>query len=718
MANADTHYDPHAANGSSKASAGSCGSPTSIYREAYSYLDEDDPIEGVPDIALRTGSVHTSRPADNIHMADLYTQSALTADISVPTTAAAKIPLPSEIPIVGDLVVTNSSFTSSPPSLSPTGQFAQNSPNSIISLPISDQPPCAPSPPSNDNTFKYSVWDMPANSEATSSPSPTASSAIVLGAPITSPLPPPQSSYGSSSGRPSLSAPILEPIHYSVDTYQILRNLFNNPLFCDLTLTVGESQFHTHRGILAQQCAYFQEVFAARRALDPTAEIRHLDLNQGGPVPFWVRPSALAMPTLSQVGISDKEGITRECKQEDDGNPQQSDPSTPPSEREGATTMLPILKETGVALSDVQPLPVSQTPKQDSDSERNSVSPPLQKTPPLLPSCFGATLPIDMETLLKSSLHARHFGIFLALIYGVQTTQQIALEDLLPVLHITHAFRGPSYLLISLGHRLVEQHQHRHYHSNDRNTSLTSSPTSSCSATLSSYPNSSNDHADNPLVTPDSWPSLIRFADYYSLDTIRLWAIEWASHDRRLWNTAVGCLELDDYKIFLRGIRSEPIRVKNELLLVFLAFHYQNRENDRTDTCRSKGAVGTSSLVIASPDQSVNDPTSMATMTLRTPTTNGNDNLLHSSSCVSSSLSRKVSITASGTRGGCGRASYRAHHQNHSHGTNMLSVSPLQQLSRMHTIRSLRMDRVNRAMAWMRRLKVECECDDDRALLE
>ncbi|KAG0233488.1 hypothetical protein BGW42_007445 [Actinomortierella wolfii] len=608
MANADTHYDPHAANGSSIASAGSCGSPTSIYREAYSYLDEDDPSEGVPGIALRTG-------------------------------------------------------------------------------------------------------------EATASPSPIAPSAIVLGAPITSPPPPPQSSYGSYSGRSSLSAPVLEPIHYSVDTNQILRNLFNNPLFCDLTLTVGESQFHTHRGILAQQCAYFQEVFAARRALDPTAEIRHLDLNLEGPVPFWVRPSTLAMPTLSQVGISDKEEITRECKQDNDGNPQQSDPSTPPSEREGATTTLPTFKVAGVALSDVQPLSVSQTSKQDSDCELNSVSPPLPRTPPLLPSCFGATLPIDMETLLKSSLHARHFGIFLALIYGVQTPQQVALEDLLPVLHITHAFRGPSHLLVSLGHRLVEQHQHPHYHSNGKNSSITSSPTSSCSASLS-YPNNSNDHADNPLVTPDSWPSLIRFADYYGLDTIHHWAIEWASHDRRLWNTAVGCLDLDDYKIFLRGIRNEPSRVKNELLLVFLAFHYQNRENDRTDTCRTKGAVGTSSFVIASPDQSMNDPTSVATMTIRTPSTNGNDNLLHPSSCVSSSLSRKVSITASGTRGGCGRASYRAHHQNHSHGANMLSVSPLQQLSRMHTIRSLRMDRVNRAMAWMSRLKVECECDDDRALLE
>ncbi|KAG0263913.1 hypothetical protein DFQ27_001565 [Actinomortierella ambigua] len=777
---------PMAANGSSSASIRSSNSSVSIYREAKATLDDDSRSIGDSDCAVRTGSVHATQPTDNIHMTDLYALSHLRSEVasmvSVPTLASAPSNLPSDAPMLGDFAAPRLA-PSSPASVNTSDTpLARTAHPRTLSPPINEHPPILESVSDNDESSAEHrpLGAHSVNDHATPSLSPKPSTALSTSVIATAPAPS-SSSIDHIAGRSSMPLhPSLAPIHYGVDAFQLLRNLFNNPLYSDLTLTVGDSHFYVHRGILAQQSAYFQDMFVARRTQDPTSEMRHLDITHG-PIPFSKSSTSTLTSTPGMLALSEsrtgsahpESAPDQECGQ--GSRDESSGPNQHRHEDEaGMPSPTPVDKfgvATSVALSDDASVREAKTGAlKQSEGNLPQSTPSLAATattqpqPPALAPSTAASWPIDMETLIKSSLLARHFGLFLALMYGIQTTHQLALEDLLPTLHITHAFRGPARLLTSLAHRLIELHQSQHHHRHHSSGRPPSAPALSSAANdnnrkalepLSSPPISSrgNPHHDaTPLATPDSWPSLIRFADYYGLDSVRRWAIAWASHDRRLWNTAVGCLDLDDYKLFLRGIRQEPAHVKNDLLLVFLAYHYQDRERER-DRDRSGNTTSaaletrppafpnmTAMDITIAPNDSSTSTSSSSSSSLHSPSFSSSmafsnpkytDPSHSSPPTISSPLSRKGSLTTTCNGGGSlvGRVpSIRSHyhhlhhnsHRYHHHhsSTSLSSFSPLQQLSRVRSIRSLRMDRVDRAKAWTRRLKVECECDDDRTVLD
>ncbi|KAF9974593.1 hypothetical protein BGZ73_001991 [Actinomortierella ambigua] len=715
--------DTAAAGRPFNASIRSSSSSTSIYREASSSL-EDLGTGGDSGSVIWTRSVHATRPTNSIHMADFYMlphiQSEVASMVYVPVTA-------SEAPILGDIIASSPAHSSPIMAHTSVAPSTQTTPHTLSS-PINEHPFTPEFASDSDQSTEHrardtkGILDYAAHTLSANSSIQLSSNSIVA-------VPLQSSSNDTEMASSTAFFPSLKSVHYGVDAFQLLRNLFNNPLYSDLTLVVGDSQFYVHRGLLAQQSGYFQDLFVARRAQDPAVYMRHLDMTQG-PVLF----------SRSSIWVHEKPASNHEGDQKCDDSP--SDPCRTREKCKVLTPSSSSVEENGVntsdALSDEAQV---QSAAATAFSSMETTEP--QPLPPALTPSTATSWPIDMETLTKSSFPARHFGLFLALIYGVQTAHQLAFDDILPVLHTTHAFRGPTRLQTSLAHCLIERHHQHHYRASSPSPTLTSSGernTSKSNPTHASTLRGKHSHHNTtPFVTADCWPSLIRFADHYGLSTVRHWAIAWASHDRRLWNTAVGCLDLEDYKLFLRGIRNEPAQVKNDLLLVFLAYHYQELDRERDRSASSAAAtsiadlsdVATVTTTDPSPAISSSSPPSTSSPSLCSVTPFGIQYADDHPTFVSSSpLGHRHSVASTNRGSNVGHTpSLRSHsntnyhHHHHLHrfhhtASSPAILSPLQQLSRVRSIRSLRMSRVDRAKAWMRRLKVECECDDDKTVLD
>lgn len=154
---------------------------------------------------------------------------------------------------------------------------------------------------------------------------------------------------------------------------------------------------------------------------------------------------------------------------------------------------------------------------------------------------------------------AHDFAIFLQLLYGILTPEAVQDLDLLPVFRICYLYDVPGLVSV-LSQRIFK----------------------------------------SLVLSVNTWPSLIRFSENYCLKHLKGQSLEYASRHREIWCLAVEMLDLEDFKIVLRGIRTEDTAVpsstsivtqerpqemifatttraiKDELLMMYLLVHYQN----------------------------------------------------------------------------------------------------------------------------------------------
>ncbi|KAF9927367.1 hypothetical protein BGZ67_007543 [Mortierella alpina] len=358
---------------------------------------------------------------------------------------------------------------------------------------------------------------------------------------------------------------------YMTDAATVVRRLFNNPLYSDLALSVDETTFRVHRGILAEHCAYFRKLFDNARSRNPTTEIKRVDCTFK-PVAVE-RARQVKIARAKKVDHGKKVGETspsrgrEEChggsEFTSDGGGKMDRRDMPANSSEGNTkdttsNTLSLAetrvnadmtaKESGSTLSDNSSSwhseesqrnapPASSSSRSSTENlKEGAVSEPLSAT-----ETFTAMFMSDERSMGYTS---HHFALFLQQLYGILEPSELDLVDLLPVLRIGYLYGVPGLITV-LADRIF----------------------------------------DSLRLSVETWPAAIRFADRYQLQDIRRRALEHASADKSLWKIAVEMLSLEDFKVFLRGIgqtgvgrdyKAEDLRgVKDELLMMFLLVHYQ-----------------------------------------------------------------------------------------------------------------------------------------------
>ncbi|KAF8945000.1 hypothetical protein BGZ47_003390 [Haplosporangium gracile] len=400
--------------------------------------------------------------------------------------------------------------------------------------------------------------------------------------PPSSPPPPPPPLL--PAGSPPMRVPAKRivpkpPSAFMTDAASLLRRLFNDPLYSDTDLSVDDTTFHAHRGVLAEHCSYFREFFTNARAQEPTTEIRHLDCSYA-PITFERgRPFSIAQVDSDDDSIlgaaagpparlharrdcpaQDLEGGGNVLRSEDDedglcfadvGNSSSIDRHHNPIGPSKASSQQNHQRPTDPMRSraDSPPSGSKLDPKANAHpSTLNSPSPPTSVTSDDEPitSFSAAFVAADKRSVGYTSYH---FTCFLQIIYGLLHPLHLHQDDLLAVFRIAYIYGFPG--LVNL---------------------------------------LSDKICDTLDLTTETWPCLVRFSELFCLNDIKRRALRHASETRELWTVAVATLGLDDFKVFLRGIdQSEGEKVltrsqgqgvdlrglKDELLMMFLLAHYQ-----------------------------------------------------------------------------------------------------------------------------------------------
>ncbi|KAF9327455.1 hypothetical protein BG006_009237, partial [Podila minutissima] len=362
-----------------------------------------------------------------------------------------------------------------------------------------------------------------------------------------------------------LSNPLttLETVPGMVNPAIVLQRLFNNPLYSDLALTVNDTTFHVHRGILAEQCSYFRRLFEDARSRNPTTEIKKIDCSYKHVSHKQVAKErdliethgededeveTLAAPPHEPQDhrrvASLRTGKFQPANNEADDDEKQFDADAEdavqdhPSGTKAAKAACPDSR----VLKTTQSLPPKDngTPPDSSSSHHPQL---LQEDLHLEP--FPDLGSNTSRAILAVGYTPQHFALFLQILYGLQPASTLKDSDLLPVFRIAHVY-GLTWLISLLGAQIFQR------------------------LTLSA----------------ETWAPILQFAKRYQLDTIRQRTIEYASQHRALWTLAVETLSLDDFKVFLRAIHQKDAAasggggggggVKDELLMIFLLVHYQD----------------------------------------------------------------------------------------------------------------------------------------------
>ncbi|KAG0040124.1 hypothetical protein BGZ82_004987 [Podila clonocystis] len=370
--------------------------------------------------------------------------------------------------------------------------------------------------------------------------------------------------------------PALETVPGMVSPCVVLQRLFNNPLYSDLALTVNETTFHVHRGILAEQCSYFRHLFENARSLDPTTEIKMINCSYKH-VSHDLAPKErdlveihgeeqdeVETPTATNHELQDRTRVaslrTRKFQSnndvDDDEKQFDADVENKAQDHPSGTNAAIASRPESHVPRTTQPLPLKAngTPSESSFSHHTRR---LQEdfSLEIFPHLRSNT---DHE-ILTVGYTAQHFALFLQILYGIQSAATLKDSDLLPVFRISHVYEL-SWLVALLAAQIFQR------------------------LTLSA----------------ETWEPTLQFAERYQLDIIRQASIEYASQHRSLWTLAVETLSLDDFKVFLRGINQKDAtmsggNVKDELLMMFLLVHYQDTTSFSATALASLNETGSSS---------------------------------------------------------------------------------------------------------------------------
>ncbi|KAG0289272.1 hypothetical protein BGZ96_007133 [Linnemannia gamsii] len=351
-----------------------------------------------------------------------------------------------------------------------------------------------------------------------------------------------------------------------------------------MELSVDDTTFHVHRGVLAEHCRYFRQFFTDARAQEPTTVIRHMDCSyapisfeRGRPFSiieidseddsifsFTAGPKA-RLHARRDRPIQDPEGDGRDAlgSEDDEDGLYFADVEGSASTGRGhghtgparATSQQKHLHSTHLSRSRTDPSPSS--PKLDpkvtlrpSTPISTSYSAPINEEP--ICSFSAAFVAADQRSVGYTS---HNFACFLQILYGLLHPFHLHEVDLLAVFRISHIYGVPG-LVNLLGDRIW----------------------------------------DTLDLTTETWPCLVRFSKRFCLEDIKRRALRHASETRELWTVAVETLGLDDFKDFLRGIdqpegvkactggqgqRSDLRGMKDELLMIFLLVHYQESSGSK-----------------------------------------------------------------------------------------------------------------------------------------
>ncbi|KAF9214653.1 hypothetical protein BGZ59_003291 [Podila verticillata] len=325
-----------------------------------------------------------------------------------------------------------------------------------------------------------------------------------------------------------------------VNPATVLHRLFNNPLYSDLALTVNETTFHVHRGILAEQCSYFRRVFEGARSRDPTTEIKKIDCSYTH-VLYTHAPKAERDLIETHGEEVDENGIGQPAIAAHESKDTKRATSLQTGEFQSA--------DNGVDDNEKQPDPNTEDEAPHHHCSRKK--PYLEPFPDLRSNTRGA--------ILAAGYTAQHFALFLQILYGIQPFSTLKDTDLMPVFRIAHLYEL-SWLVSLLGKQIFQR--------------LT--------------------------LSVETWLPILRFAERYQLDTIRRATIDHASQHQVLWTLAVETLSLEDFKAFLRGIHQKDTvsSVKDELLTMFLLVHYQDTTSFSAAAMSSLNTAGSSSSTV------------------------------------------------------------------------------------------------------------------------
>ncbi|KAF9431010.1 hypothetical protein BGZ94_000477 [Podila epigama] len=363
-------------------------------------------------------------------------------------------------------------------------------------------PTRTPSPPLLSKSAQTEI------SHSVSTPPPFPSKSTHVEPNDGSPTEPPRVPLQQLPPRPPSQAPIPSGM---IDARTILQRLFNNPLYSDVTLTVDETTFHVHRGILAEQCGYFRELLERTRSRDPTNEVKTIDCSYK-PVGGYIRPSTGTslqqgkMPAERRVSIFEAD-VPSKTEYELQSDHQESVHMRTTHTMGGETVPSTIdctMTATGATCQPPLDVCSGSTGGTNNKNVANIKS-----------SHDHESQCVSNAMMLASGYNARHFGYFLQILYGIQQPSTVfeQTETLLPVFRIAHV-----YGLVWLAELLAEQIFQR------------------------------------LELSTKTWSTVLQFAERYQLATIRRATIEFASSHRNLWTLAVETLSLQDFKVFLRAI--------------------------------------------------------------------------------------------------------------------------------------------------------------------
>lgn len=448
-------------------------------------------------------------------------------------------------------------------------------------------------------------------------------------------------------------APISTPeiVPGMVNPTTVLQRLFNNPLYSDLALTVNKTIFHVHRGILAEQCSYFRRMFEDARSREPTIEIKKIDCSYKH-VLYTHAPKAERDLVETHSKEEDEDGIEQPAVAAHDSQ----DPKRAASLRTGK------FQSAGNEVDDNEKQPDVDTKDEALHHHLSRKDPYLDPFPDLRSNTRGA--------ILAAGYTARHFALFLQILYGIQPSSTLKDTDILPVFRVAHLYEL-SWLVSLLGAQIYQR------------------------LTLSA----------------ETWVSILQFAERYQLDTIRQATIDHASQHPVLWTLAVETLTLEDFKTFLRGIHQKDTAssVKDELLMMFLLVHYQ-------DTT-SFSATALSSLITAGSSSStgnVQQPRQQAALLRRLSRSHSRRQW-----AVNGSSSAVLKIRQQ-LHGATIASAQRA--------DSLAQREPSDHLGPVHSTRERRGgeggdgqssdNKAERAKLWMRRFKMECVWDGKISVLD
>ncbi|KAF9909920.1 hypothetical protein EC991_007723 [Linnemannia zychae] len=353
------------------------------------------------------------------------------------------------------------------------------------------------------------------------------------------------------------------PCSFVTDAATLLRRLFNNPHYSDMDLSVDDVTFHIHRGILAEHCSYFREYFTNARGQDPTSEHRHLDCSYT-PIVFErvrtfpiayadsgddsIRQKVRSLQVLPRFGRDDRDVLDSKNEKDrfhfagvGDGSPNCCghdllSPSRIAGELRHQPRPCPPRDGCNETRLRADVLPSFGYKIDPHKANLQSPTPPKSN-----PSTSTTT----DEKLITSRTSSQ-------ILYDLLHPAHLHEDDLLAVFRIAHIYGVPG-LVNFLGDRIWDALE----------------------------------------MTIETWPCLLRFSERFQLEDIKRQALRHASETRELWPVALESLGLDDFKVFLRGIRQPDDRrkassagvqglredsqlLKDDLLMMFLLVHYQN----------------------------------------------------------------------------------------------------------------------------------------------